>query len=148
MFFLDVWYFRCFLGPEILHCFCRDQKRWIYRLCFCWFSIMTTLKSNVNPSLDKFRIFFCCNILNCLKWELPVKQHEGWSTKGCQQLWASIQIPSKDGMYDCQPCHGTSWPKKWGKTLRNTSTKFNIAPEKWWLEYYFPFWKAYFQGLC
>ncbi len=24
---------------------------------------------------------------------------------------------------------------------------FNIAPEKWWLEYYFPFGMAYFQGL-
>ena len=27
-----------------------------------------------------------------------------------------------------------------------TSPKFNIAPEKWWLEDYFPFGMAYFQG--
>ena len=29
-----------------------------------------------------------------------------------------------------------------------TPPKFNKAPEKWWLEDYFPFWMAYFQGLC
>ena len=29
-----------------------------------------------------------------------------------------------------------------------TPPKFNIAPEKWWLEDYFPFGMAYFQGLC
>ena len=23
-----------------------------------------------------------------------------------------------------------------------------VAPEKWWLEDYFPFGKAYFEGLC
>ena len=27
-----------------------------------------------------------------------------------------------------------------------TPPKFNIAPEKWWLEDCFPFWMAYFQG--
>ena len=26
--------------------------------------------------------------------------------------------------------------------------KFNMAPEKWWLEDYFPCGMAYFQGLC
>ena len=26
--------------------------------------------------------------------------------------------------------------------------KFDIAPEKWWLEDYFPFGMVYFQGLC
>ena len=29
-----------------------------------------------------------------------------------------------------------------------TPPKFNIAPEKWWLEDESPFGKAYFQGLC
>ena len=29
-----------------------------------------------------------------------------------------------------------------------TPRKFNIAPEKWWLEDNFPFQKAYFQWLC
>ena len=29
-----------------------------------------------------------------------------------------------------------------------TPPKFNIAPEKWWLEDYFPIGKATFQGLC
>ena len=29
-----------------------------------------------------------------------------------------------------------------------TPPKFNIAPEKWWLEYYFPIGKVTFQGLC
>ena len=29
-----------------------------------------------------------------------------------------------------------------------TPPKFNIAPEKWWFEDYFPFGMAYFQGLC
>ncbi len=28
-----------------------------------------------------------------------------------------------------------------------THPKFNIAPEKWWLEDYFPIGMAYFQGL-
>ena len=26
--------------------------------------------------------------------------------------------------------------------------KFNLAPEKWWLEDYFPIGKVTFQGLC
>ena len=30
----------------------------------------------------------------------------------------------------------------------DTLTKFNIAPENGWLEYYFPIGEAYFQGLC
>ena len=30
----------------------------------------------------------------------------------------------------------------------NTHPKFNIAPEKWWLEDYFPIGKETFQGLC
>jgi len=29
-----------------------------------------------------------------------------------------------------------------------TPWKFNIAPEKWWLEDYFPIEKVTFQGLC
>jgi len=29
-----------------------------------------------------------------------------------------------------------------------TPSKFNIAPEKWWLEDYFPIGKVTFQGLC
>ena len=32
--------------------------------------------------------------------------------------------------------------------LPTTPWKFNIAPEKWWLEDYFPIGKATFQGLC
>ncbi len=34
------------------------------------------------------------------------------------------------------------------KKRKITSPKFNIAPEKWWLEDYFPIGKAFFQGLC
>ena len=30
----------------------------------------------------------------------------------------------------------------------NTHPKFNIAPEKWWLEDYFPIGKVTFQGPC
>ena len=30
----------------------------------------------------------------------------------------------------------------------STLPKFNIAPEKWWLEDYFPIGKVTFQGLC
>ena len=33
-------------------------------------------------------------------------------------------------------------------TKSATPPKFNIAPEKWWLEDYFAFGMAYFQGLC
>ena len=29
-----------------------------------------------------------------------------------------------------------------------TPQKFNVAPEKWWLEDYFPIGKVPFQGLC
>ena len=32
------------------------------------------------------------------------------------------------------------------KILLSTPPKINIAPEKWWLEDYFPIGKAYFQG--
>ncbi len=34
------------------------------------------------------------------------------------------------------------------KYKRPTFPETNIAPENWWLEDYFPFEQAYFQGLC
>ncbi len=34
------------------------------------------------------------------------------------------------------------------QVANNTPPKFNIAPEKWWLEDYFPIGKVTFQGLC
>ena len=35
------------------------------------------------------------------------------------------------------------------ETKRNyTPPKFNMAPQKWWLEDYFPIGKVTFQGLC
>ena len=46
------------------------------------------------------------------------------------------------------------WGDKWGpyeigvKLTQVTSPKFDIAPEKWWLEEYFPIGKGTFQGLC
>ncbi len=38
--------------------------------------------------------------------------------------------------------------KRNSKITSNTPPKFNIAPEKWWLEDYFPIGKVTFQGLC
>ena len=35
-----------------------------------------------------------------------------------------------------------------GRISSLTPPKFNIAPEQWWLEGYFHFGKANFQGLC
>ncbi len=35
-----------------------------------------------------------------------------------------------------------------GDNRRYTPPKFNIAPEKWWLEDSFPIWKVTFQGPC
>ncbi len=35
-----------------------------------------------------------------------------------------------------------------GTPWKVTLPKFNIAPEKWWLEDYFPIGKVTFQGLC
>ena len=48
-------------------------------------------------------------------------------------------------------CKGTS--KRKGCTIHLkikicTNPKFNIAPERWWLEDYFPFGMVSFQGLC
>ena len=40
---------------------------------------------------------------------------------------------------------GGIWTKR---SLEGTPPKFNIAPEKWWLEGYFPIGKLNFQGLC
>ena len=34
------------------------------------------------------------------------------------------------------------------KVAANTPPKFNIDPQKWWLEDYFPIGKVPFQGLC
>ena len=36
----------------------------------------------------------------------------------------------------------------WAVSIQLTPPKFNIAPEKWWLEDEFPFGIAYFRGLC
>ena len=38
--------------------------------------------------------------------------------------------------------------KKQAGCLGYTPPKFNIAPEKWWLEDHFPIGKVTFQGLC
>ncbi len=35
-----------------------------------------------------------------------------------------------------------------GSKNQLTPWKFNIAPEKWWLEYYFPIGKVALQSLC
>ena len=35
-----------------------------------------------------------------------------------------------------------------GNYRKTTPPKFNIAPEKWWVEDYFPIGKVTFQGLC
>ena len=32
--------------------------------------------------------------------------------------------------------------------IKHTPPKINIAPEKWWLEEYFPFGMVFFEGLC
>ncbi len=42
----------------------------------------------------------------------------------------------------------TGGPKSIEMVFKITPLKFNIAPEKWWLEDYFPIGKATFQGLC
>ena len=38
--------------------------------------------------------------------------------------------------------------KKMVRIRTPTPPKFNIDPEKWWLEDYFPIGKVTFQGLC
>ena len=35
-----------------------------------------------------------------------------------------------------------------GTSKKHTPPKFNIDPEQWWLEDYFPIGKVTFQGLC
>ena len=42
------------------------------------------------------------------------------------------------------------WRWNWDmlRVSSGTPPKFNIAPEKWWLEDYFPIEKLNFQGLC
>ena len=42
------------------------------------------------------------------------------------------------------------WCDRFSKWKKGTPPKFNIAPEKWWLEDYFPIGKVTFraQGLC
>ena len=46
----------------------------------------------------------------------------------------------------------SAWISKPEKNFgRITLPKFNVAPEKWWLEDYYPFrmvYAVYFQGLC
>ncbi len=37
---------------------------------------------------------------------------------------------------------------QWYIDMILTLPETNIAPENWWLEYYFPIGEAYFQGLC
>ena len=50
-----------------------------------------------------------------------------------------LLMGSEDNVYSCEVKHRPE------QMLR--PPKFNIAPEKWWLEDYFPFGMAYFQGL-
>ena len=70
------------------------------------------------------------------------------ATKDCKEWETRIfkEPPSEKGM--------TSW-QYWVETgegddvgyVSSTPWKFNIAPEKWWLEDYFPIGKVTFQGL-
>ena len=58
-------------------------------------------------------------------------------------LWMLIihQLPTFTWAYS---------PNSWSKLETDSyiPLKFNIAPEKWWLEDYFPIGKVTFQGLC
>ena len=59
--------------------------------------------------------------------------------------WLELTLPPSLHMSQL----GDAWE---GITLflctKSTPPKFNMAPEKLWLEDYLPFGKAYFQGLC
>ena len=44
--------------------------------------------------------------------------------------------------------YSVAWSEKKASAFGHTPWKFNIAPEKWWLEDYFPIGKVTFQGLC
>ncbi len=60
------------------------------------------------------------------------------------QRWQSHFFEARD-IYS----KGTHANSAWHNQPKlSTPPKFNIDPEKWWLEDYFPIGKATFQGLC
>ena len=64
-------------------------------------------------------------------------------------LWCA-DLPPKWVEHICEHCD--SWGlfilDKFSENQLISLLKFNIAPEKWWLEDYFPIGKVTFQGLC
>ena len=57
-------------------------------------------------------------------------------------------LRTKEQMRKCDNKLGTFWDELYSEGVTFTPPKFNIAPEKWWLEDEFPFGIAYFQVSC
>ena len=82
--------------------------------------------------------------LNCL-WRIMIFSIDGWKNSYGWKL-----------SYISHPSFWKSWYLKKKILPRSNEIKvrvlhppkFNIAPEKWWLDDYFPIGKVTFQGLC
>ena len=70
-----------------------------------------------------------------------------WEIHWCKtEAVKTLQQDIKEGLAYAENAElaGRRWG---GPEMLDTPPKFNITPEKWWLEDYFPIGKATFQGL-
>ena len=79
-----------------------------------------------------------------LKTKSPLILKVSKPTKSATNTRKSSPVGSLVGGSVINPSNWEHFPQVSG----DTPWKFNIAPEKWWLEDYFPIGKVTFQGLC
>ena len=85
-----------------------------------------------------FPILSSCELLCSFGWSL----HQGGPFRAELVTNGGKLIP-----YKGPKINGFAWCY-FTLLITDTPPKFNIAPEKWWLEDYFPIGKVTFQGLC
>ena len=127
---------------------------WWFHRFFCW-----------NHRLKPKMVFTACCFFQLLQCDLdwfPQMEVTVFSPKKTS-LMGPNAVTLENLVYNCrfrQMDFVARNPKAWQFCDRDlfgmvkwpfsmvTPWKFNIVPEKWWLEDYFPFGKVTFQGLC
>ena len=137
------------IKSEIYGCLFRGNLKYTYQQVHM--TSYTTSESHIHrkPALQGTSYFGRPLTTTCQKFAAS-EGDNGWgSTYQAIQCVTFLSLswvgPLSNLWKGCKNPH----PKKWSPAeLPGIPPKFNIAPEKLWLEDYFPFGKAYFQGLC
>ena len=116
-------------------------NRTCYNYCMCIYMciyIYTSMCIYIYMCVYIYMHYLYVYIYNYISWFHCLGQkHRTHKITQCHSCMETMEIIQK------KSCCSLSPPKK-----QDTPPKFNIAPEKWWLEDYFPIGKVTVPGLC